>query len=107
MGGVGMGITMSGLGMSSLGLTASAMGRADEEERRRRLESIISTLKSKPGRVSPKGIMDLCNKEGLEVEQEKTGLLLMIGTEGMCEVSGNVGTRSCKWKLIGLSDSSP
>lgn len=85
-GGVGMGITMSGMGISSLGLTASAMGRADEEERRRRLEVIISTLKAKPGRVSPKGILDLCHKEGLEVEQEKAALVLMIGTEGMCEV---------------------
>ena len=90
-GGVGMGISMSGMGMSSLGLSASAMGRADEDERRRRLESIIATLKAKPGRISEEGIIGLCKKEGLEVEREEMPngvvmLALVIGSEVMCDV---------------------
>ncbi|KAF2659904.1 hypothetical protein K491DRAFT_650213 [Lophiostoma macrostomum CBS 122681] len=85
-GGVGMGISMSGLGMSSLGLSASAMGRADEDERRRRLETIISTLKSKRGRVTEQGIKDLCKKEGLEVMADPGSLFLAIGSEGAVEI---------------------
>ncbi|KAF2020953.1 hypothetical protein BU24DRAFT_416615 [Aaosphaeria arxii CBS 175.79] len=91
-GGVGMGISMSGLG---LGMTASALGRADEEERRRRLESIISMLKKKPGRVSEEGIMRLCKQENLEVMPEgpphSRVLLLLIGDEAMCEVPVRFG----------------
>ncbi|KAF2706150.1 hypothetical protein K504DRAFT_74723 [Pleomassaria siparia CBS 279.74] len=90
-GGIGMGISMSGMGMSSLGLSASAMGRADEDERRRRLENIIATLKTKPGRVSEEGIIGLCKKEGLDVEREEMpdgtiSLALVIGSEVMCDV---------------------
>ncbi|KAF2801031.1 hypothetical protein K505DRAFT_344743 [Melanomma pulvis-pyrius CBS 109.77] len=90
-GGVGMGISMSGMGMSSLGLSASAMGRADEDERRRRLENIIATLKTKPGRVGEEGIIGLCKKEGLDVEREELPggvvvLALVIGSEVMCDV---------------------
>lgn len=87
-----MGISMSGMGMSSLGLSASAMGRADEDERRRRLENIIATLKTKPGRVGEEGIIGLCKKEGLDVEREELPggvvmLALVIGSEVMCDVS--------------------
>jgi hypothetical protein len=90
-GGVGMGISMSGMGMSSLGLSASGMGRADEDERRRRLENIIATLKTKPGRVGEEGIIGLCKKEGLDVEREELPggvvmLALVIGSEVMCDV---------------------
>lgn len=86
-----MGISMSG--MSGLGLSASAIGRAaDDEERRRRLESVIATLKSKPGRVSEEGIMAMCKKEGLEVVREARGsealLTLLIGNDAMLDVSG-------------------
>ena len=87
-GGVGMGISMSG--MSGLGLSASAIGRADDEERRRRLESAIAALKSRPGRVSEEGIMTLCKKEGLEVVREpsKGGVMLtlLIGNDAMLDV---------------------
>ena len=86
-----MGISMSGMGMSSLGLSASGMGRADEDERRRRLENIIATLKTKPGRVGEEGIIGLCKKEGLDVEREELPggvvmLALVIGSEVMCDV---------------------
>lgn len=102
-----MGISMSGMGMSSLGLTASAMGRADEDERRRRLESIISTLRAKPGRVTQDGIVDLCKKEGLEVmiDPGKDGVVqlsLLIGTEAMCEIlvkGGEVVADSAKLEV--------
>ncbi|ORY07675.1 mediator of RNA polymerase II transcription subunit 1-domain-containing protein [Clohesyomyces aquaticus] len=93
---VGMGISMSGMGMSGMGmsgmgLTASAMGRADEDDRRRRLEAVIATLKMKPGRVSEEGIIALCKKEGLEVMREpqsgnRAMLTLLIGNEAMCEI---------------------
>ncbi|KAF2243953.1 hypothetical protein BU26DRAFT_523499 [Trematosphaeria pertusa] len=98
-GGVGMGISMSGLGMSQLGLSASQMGRADEDERRRRLESIITMLKGKPGRVSAENITALCGKEGIVVDHEESTdksnvtLTLVIGNEAMCDIAiakGNV-----------------
>jgi hypothetical protein len=85
-GGVGMGITMSGLGMSSLGLSASAIGRADEDERRRRLESIVSTVKSKPGRVSVQGIRSLCKNHDLKIEDEPGELVIPIGTEALVTI---------------------
>lgn len=88
-GGVGMGISMSGMGLG-LGMTASAMGRADEDERRRRLETIVATLKKKPGRVSEEGILRLCKQENLEVMPEgppsARTLVLLIGTEAICEI---------------------
>ncbi|KAF2874408.1 mediator of RNA polymerase II transcription subunit 1-domain-containing protein [Massariosphaeria phaeospora] len=90
-GSVGMGISMSGMGMSQLGLSASAMGRADEDERRRRLENIIATLKTKPGRVGEEGITALCKKEGLDVDREvlpdgSVMLTLIIGSETICDI---------------------
>jgi hypothetical protein len=88
VGGVGMGISLSGLGMSSLGMSASAMGRADEAEQFRRLQNIATTLKGRPGRVSKKGIEDLCEQEGITVELETSrrtkkvvNLVLLIGNE--------------------------
>ncbi|KAF2196141.1 hypothetical protein GQ43DRAFT_337057, partial [Delitschia confertaspora ATCC 74209] len=90
MGGVGMGISMSGMGMSALGLSASAIGRADDEERRRRLETVIATLKARPGRVSAEGIEWLCKKEGLEVMTETKGpdtmLTILIGNDAMLDI---------------------
>ncbi|CAI6313637.1 unnamed protein product [Periconia digitata] len=89
-GGIGMGISMSGMGMSQLGL--SQLGRADEDERRRRLEGIVSMLKSRPGRVSEEGIVALCKKEGIDFERavERDGttvLTLVIGNEAMCDIT--------------------
>ncbi|KAF2812451.1 uncharacterized protein BDZ99DRAFT_569126 [Mytilinidion resinicola] len=68
-GGVGMGISMSGL--SGLGLTGSSMGgRADDDERRRRLEAIIATLRARPGRVSQEGVERLSKRCGLDFSSE-------------------------------------
>lgn len=80
-----MGISISGMGLSSMQLSASAIGRADEAERTRRLQSIIDTLKAKPGRVTQAGIEGLC-KGRIQVVQEPNSLLLMIGNEAMVEV---------------------
>jgi hypothetical protein len=102
-GGVGMGISMSGLGMSSLGVSASALGRADEDERRRRLETIISTLKDKRGRVTEQGIKDLCKKEGLELMEDTGSLFLAIGSEGAVEVR-NGCVRVCLRKMLMVLD---
>lgn len=74
-GGVGMGISMSSMGigsMSQLGLSASQLGRADEEERRRRLEAIISMINKKKGRVSVDGIKALCKQENVPVDESST-----------------------------------
>jgi hypothetical protein len=76
-GGVGMGISMSGL--SGLGLTGSSMGgRADDDERRRRLETIIATLRTRPGRVSQEGVERLSKRCGLDFssDQEKDGRVI-------------------------------
>lgn len=74
-GGVGMGISMSG--MSGLGLTGSSMGgRTDDEDRRRKLDAVIATLKTRPGRVSEEGFKSFCEKNSLEpvVDEVKGGL---------------------------------
>ena len=93
-----MGISMSGMSMSQLGLTASAIGRADDEERRRRLESVIAILSARPGRVSLEGIKELCRKADVqvmeEVEPSKTTLFIMIGNDAMVEV--------CFWQKLAL-----
>ncbi|PVH99578.1 hypothetical protein DM02DRAFT_614985 [Periconia macrospinosa] len=89
-GGIGMGISMSGMGMSQLGL--SQLGRGDEDERRRRLEGIVTMLKGRPGRVSEEGLIALCRKDGIDFERsvERDGttvLTLVIGNEAMCDIS--------------------
>lgn len=91
-GGVGMGISMSGLGMSSMGLTASQLGRADEDERRRRLESIIAMVHKRKGRVSEEGITALCRQEQIHLERvvDADGsvlLVLVIGDEAICDIT--------------------
>ena len=64
-GGVGMGISMSGI--SALGLGGSSMGgRGDDEERRKRLEAVLAKLRVKNGRVSEEGVERLSRKMGLE-----------------------------------------
>lgn len=91
-GGVGMGISMSGLGMSSMGLTVSQLGRADEDERRRRLESIIAMIHKRKGRVSEEGITALCRQEQIHLERvvDADGsvlLVLVIGDEAICDIT--------------------
>lgn len=85
-----MGISMSGLGMSSLGISASAMGRADEAERSRRLRSILETVAAKPGRVSEEGLLALCKRVGIPFEKhpdEAGTWSLLIGDEALCDVT--------------------
>lgn len=77
LGGVEMGIGMSmtgsqmGLGMGmAMGMSGSmGAGRAvDDEERRKRLEKVVETLGSKPGRVSDEGIERLAQRCGMAVQ---------------------------------------
>ncbi|KAF2403756.1 hypothetical protein EJ06DRAFT_546889 [Trichodelitschia bisporula] len=63
-GGIGMGISMSGL--SALGISASMMGRGDDEERRKRLEAVVALVKTRPGKVSPEGLELLARNCGME-----------------------------------------
>ncbi|KAJ4347436.1 hypothetical protein N0V95_005438 [Ascochyta clinopodiicola] len=82
MGGVNMDISLSQLGMPS----ASAMGRADEAERTRRLHNIIETLKQKPGRVSEENVLALCTRLGIPSEKVGEGAyLLPVGESNLLE----------------------
>lgn len=108
-GAIGMGISMSGMGLSQLGL--SQLGRADEDERRRRLENIVHMLKGQPGRVSEEGIIALCKKEGIDFERAVEGdgttvLTLVIGNEAMCDITIAKGdVTSVKLELASDDDS--
>ena len=65
-GGVGMGISMSG--MSALGLGGSSVGRrSDDEERGRRLEAILAILRVRTGRVSEESVDRLSRRCKMEV----------------------------------------
>lgn len=87
MGGVNMDISLSQLGIPS----ASAMGRADEAERTRRLHNIIDTLKQKPGRVSEENVLALCTRLGIEYVKEGEGTyLLPIGESNILDVSAQI-----------------
>lgn len=84
MGGVNMDISLSQLGIPS----ASAMGRADEAERTRRLHNIIDTLKQKPGRVSEENVLALCTRLGMPYEKEREGAyILPVGESNLLDVS--------------------
>jgi hypothetical protein len=76
--------------MSSLGMSASAMGRADEAERSRRLQSILEVVGAKPGRVSEDGLLALCKRLGVAVEKnsdEAHSWMLLIGDEAVCDIT--------------------
>jgi hypothetical protein len=80
-GGVGMGINLSR--MSGLQIGTSMGGRGGDEERRKRLDSVVGLLKSCPSRLSP---------EGLEILGQRQGLACLLDpTEG----SRKDGTREC------------
>jgi hypothetical protein len=82
MGGVNMDISLSQLGIPS----ASAMGRADDAERTRRLHNIIDTLKHKPGRVSVENVLALCSRLGIEPHKEPNSWLVPIGESNLLEI---------------------
>ena len=82
MGGVNMDISLSQLGIPS----ASAMGRADDAERTRRLHNIIDTLKQKPGRVSVENVLALCTRLGIEPHKEPNSWLVPIGESNLLEI---------------------
>ncbi|KAK8197386.1 mediator of RNA polymerase II transcription subunit 1-domain-containing protein [Phyllosticta capitalensis] len=81
-GGVGMGISMSGMSGLGLGmgLGSSMGGRPDDTEQRKRLESIIATLKARPGRVSKEGVERLAKQVGMssEVLSDAAGEQLLL-----------------------------
>jgi hypothetical protein len=56
---LGLNLNIPGLGSSTSGNV-----RGDEEERRRRMETILATLKKRPGRVSEEGIERLAKGVG-------------------------------------------
>ena len=57
------------LGTSSMGVNAGP-GRLDEAERRRRLESVLSTLGERTGRICQEGLERLARRMGLEMFDE-------------------------------------
>ncbi|KAF2238163.1 hypothetical protein EV356DRAFT_508827 [Viridothelium virens] len=80
MSGIGMGTSMSGLGLSNLGLPA----RTDDEERRRRLESVIAALAGRMGRVGEEGVERVCKRNGWAVlwEERRGGGKRLTGAGG-------------------------
>lgn len=82
MGGVEMGLGMSMSGMSQLGFGNMGMGMdmatgssrgvqaraVDDEERRKRLEQVIATVRSRPGRVSEEALERLGRRLGLDTQ---------------------------------------
>ncbi|KNG49769.1 hypothetical protein DDE82_006255 [Stemphylium lycopersici] len=110
MGGIGMGISMSGLNMSNLGMTASATGRADEAERSRRLREIIDIVGRKPGRVSEEGLLALCDRMEIPYEKhmdEAGTWSLLIGDEALCDVTFKNNQIASVNLQTGLDDSRP
>lgn len=93
-GGVGMGITLSNLGISmgapAMLATASATGKADDAERRRRLKTVLNTLGTRSGRISRDGIERLGRKCGLDI-QAGDAELAMAGKNVMVDVSSPIG----------------
>lgn len=91
-GGIGMGISMSGI--SQLGMGLSMTGRASDEERRKRLEEVVSQVKQRPGRVSPGGLEALAKRFGFDADvfpnrREGTFMCVLAGTYIMIEVSSS------------------
>lgn len=70
--GLGMGMTASALGMSG-GVGGSSTGKIDEAERRRRLEMVLATLATRPGKISEEGIKMLAKRLGLDTAEEGGG----------------------------------
>jgi hypothetical protein len=90
--GIGMGVSMSGLGIG-MSAGASELRRADDEERRKRLESIIATVSRRPGRVCEEGIKRLRERVGLDFAEdvrlrERTKSLVFAGKGFMVDVCG-------------------
>lgn len=69
IGGIGMGMSMSGLGLG-MDMRASELRRADDEERRKRLELVIATVAKRPGRVCEEGIKRLKDGIGLDFAED-------------------------------------
>lgn len=84
-GGVGMGYSMSGM---SMGFGSSIGGRGDDEDRRKRMEDILKTLRTRPGRVSEENLERICKTAGLESMWENLDYrtLFMAGTTLVLEI---------------------
>ncbi|KAJ8114892.1 hypothetical protein OPT61_g3346 [Boeremia exigua] len=86
LGGVPMGGVNMDISLSQLLPSASAMGRADEAERTRRLHSIIDTLKQKPGRVSVENVLALCSSLGISYQKEGgNAYIVPVGESNLLE----------------------
>ncbi|KAI0572048.1 hypothetical protein A1F97_09540 [Pyrenophora tritici-repentis] len=96
--------------MMSLGITTSAMGRADEAERTRRLREIIDIIGKKPGRVSEEGLLALCKRLGIPYEKhmdEAGTWSLLIGDEALCDITFKDDEIASVNLQTGLDDSRP
>jgi hypothetical protein len=91
-------------------MSASAMGRADEAERSRRLRAIIDLVGKKPGRVSEEGLLQLCKKMGIPCEKhmdEAGTWSLLIGDEALCDVTFHNDEIASVNLQTGLDESRP
>jgi len=60
-------MTFNASGMSGLNMGSSLGGRIDEQERRRRLESIVTTLRKRYPRLSPEGVEIVGQRLGMDI----------------------------------------
>ena len=95
-GGLGMAFSMSNISGMNLGGTLSAKGRADDEERRKRLEQVVELLRSRPGRISPEGLELLAKRSGLDTDvgtnkREGTTDIAIAGNTVVIEVQFGQG----------------
>ncbi|KAF2758305.1 hypothetical protein EJ05DRAFT_510246 [Pseudovirgaria hyperparasitica] len=71
MGGLSMGLSMSGLGMGMVGGSSLGIGSRTDDERRRILESIVTLIGSRSGKVCEEGIRRAAKKVGLDTSVDE------------------------------------
>ena len=85
------------LNIPTLESVTSGNVRGDDDERRRRIESILAMLKTRPGRVSEEGVERLAKRTGLEYlwEGQVGGprMLSIAGTGVLIDVCTRFWTR--------------
>jgi hypothetical protein len=61
-------MTFNTSGLSGMNLGSSLGGRIDEQERRRRLETIVATLRKRYPRLSPEGVQIVAQRVGIDIQ---------------------------------------
>lgn len=80
--GVDMGLTLSNISGLERPTASSGGAKIDDEERRKRLEVVLGTLRKRPGTISREAIERLGRKYGLDMLPSENSLTL-AGTHGI------------------------